>query len=210
GGNRSPLGDQESISGDAERGVMVEAPPSSALIVSEPEFLFELLIIALDAPAQLGEIDQAFEGDVSCQRRAPIFGRLVRALGPLDQQPFFTLPLAAMGGAHAQTRKARRQSLGGGLAPADRAPGALGQAQGEVLDRDGPVLGVPAGARRPAAPRPPTPRGERGPGAAPPPGGRSSAAGHGPTTASAAAAPCRAPTPWCSTKCRRHTSVPGC
>src|SRR4029450_2379060 len=48
----------------------------------------------------------------------------------------------------AQTRKARRQSLGGAFAPADRAPGALGQAQGEGLDRDGPVLGVPAGARR--------------------------------------------------------------
>src|SRR4030095_4098480 len=198
GGNRSPLGDQESISGDAERGVMVEAPPSSALIVSEPEFLFELLIIALDAPAQLGEIDQAFEGDVSCQRREPIFGRLVRALGPLDQQPFFTLPLAAMGGAHAQTRKARRQSLGGAFAPADRAPGALGQAQGEVLDRDGPVLGVPAGARR---------RGGTARAHAP---RRACAPVHGPTTASAAAAPCRAPTPWCSTKCRRHTSVPGC
>ena len=108
---------------------MVEASPSPPFVVPKPEFLLEFLIIALDAPAQLGEIDQALEGDVRWKRRKPILGRLFRAFGPLDQQPFLIVPLAAMGGAYAHTSKARRQPLGSALAPADRAPGALGQAE---------------------------------------------------------------------------------
>jgi hypothetical protein len=56
GGNRLPLGDQESIGRDAQRGVVVEAPPSSSFEMPEPHFLFELLIIALDSPTQLRQI----------------------------------------------------------------------------------------------------------------------------------------------------------
>ena len=36
----------------------MEAAPSAALVVAKTEFLLEVLIIALDAPAQLGEADQ--------------------------------------------------------------------------------------------------------------------------------------------------------
>lgn len=81
-GNRSPLGDQESVSGDAERGVMMEAAPSPTFIMSEPEFLLELLVIAIDVPAQLGKVDEALERDVFRQRREPILGRLRRIFGP--------------------------------------------------------------------------------------------------------------------------------
>jgi len=35
----------------------MKAAPTTAFIVSETEFLLEVLIVALDAPAQLGEID---------------------------------------------------------------------------------------------------------------------------------------------------------
>jgi hypothetical protein len=42
-GNRRLLGDQESISGDAQRGVMMEAAPSAPLVVAETDFLLELL-----------------------------------------------------------------------------------------------------------------------------------------------------------------------
>src|SRR5450759_493493 len=55
GGNRLPLGDQESVGRDAESSVMMEASPSAPFIMPEPEFLLEFLVIALDAPAQLGE-----------------------------------------------------------------------------------------------------------------------------------------------------------
>ena len=42
---------------DAKRGVMVEAAPAAALEVPEPEFLLELLVVAFDAPPELGEFD---------------------------------------------------------------------------------------------------------------------------------------------------------
>ena len=54
GGNRLPLGDQESVGRDAQRGVVVEATPTSPFEMPEPDLLFEILIVALDAPAQLG------------------------------------------------------------------------------------------------------------------------------------------------------------
>jgi hypothetical protein len=38
--------------------VVVEASPSSTFEMSKPELLLEFQIVALDAPAQLGEIDQ--------------------------------------------------------------------------------------------------------------------------------------------------------
>ena len=102
----------------------------------EPDLLLELLIVALDAPAQLGEVDQPAEGDVFGKGREPVFGRLVLALGPLDQQPFFRPALGelviAMRGANAHAGKARGQPLGRAFAPVDRAPSALGQAEREL------------------------------------------------------------------------------
>src|SRR6202161_4367876 len=102
--------------------MVVEASPSAAFVMSPPEFLLEFLIVALDAPAQLGQIDQAFECDVRGQRGEPVFGWFLLALGPFDQEPFFGMRPAAMGGAHAPTCKSRGQPLRRAVAPADRAP----------------------------------------------------------------------------------------
>src|SRR5262252_11073359 len=66
---------------------MMEASPSAPLEVAEPNLLLEFLIVALDAPAQLGKIDEAPKADARRQRREPIFGRLGFAPRPLDQQP---------------------------------------------------------------------------------------------------------------------------
>jgi len=44
--------------------VVVKATPSASFKVSEPDLLLELLIIALDAPAQFGSIYQIAERDV--------------------------------------------------------------------------------------------------------------------------------------------------
>ena len=41
--------------------MMVEARPSAPLVVPEPDFLLELLVIALDPPAHFCEIDQSAE-----------------------------------------------------------------------------------------------------------------------------------------------------
>jgi hypothetical protein len=66
---------------------MVEATPSTPFEVAEPNLLLEFLIIALDAPAQFGDVDETAQGDVLWQGRKPVFSRLVLALRPLDQQP---------------------------------------------------------------------------------------------------------------------------
>jgi hypothetical protein len=81
-GNRLPLGDQESTSRDAERGVMMEAAPTSSLEMPKPDLLLELLIITLDAPAHFSKIDQTGEADVLRQRRKPILRRLVLGVAP--------------------------------------------------------------------------------------------------------------------------------
>ena len=50
GGNRLPLGDQKGVSGDTQRGVVVEAPPSPSFVMSDADFLLEVQIVALDPP----------------------------------------------------------------------------------------------------------------------------------------------------------------
>src|SRR3954471_17893132 len=67
---------------------MMEAAPAASLVMSEAQFLFQLLIIALDPPAQFGQIDQAIKGHVRRDGGQPILGGLGLTLGPFDQQPF--------------------------------------------------------------------------------------------------------------------------
>ena len=67
----------------------MEAAPASPFEMPESHLLLELLIVALDAPAQLGQIDQAVAGDLFRQRREPVFDRFFIALWPLDEEPFF-------------------------------------------------------------------------------------------------------------------------
>jgi hypothetical protein len=50
---------QESVGGDAQAGVVVEAAPAPSFIVPQPHFLLEDLVVALDAPAHLGFKHQA-------------------------------------------------------------------------------------------------------------------------------------------------------
>jgi len=58
GGNRFSLGDQKSVGGNAQCCVMVEATPASPLEVAKANFLFEFVVVALNAPAQLDDIDE--------------------------------------------------------------------------------------------------------------------------------------------------------
>ena len=90
--------------------MVVEAAPPAPFIITKPEFLLEFLIIALDPPAQFGQIDQPIEGDILGQGGKPILGRLGFVFRPLDQQPLFGARLAqlgvAMGGPHPLAGKA--------------------------------------------------------------------------------------------------------
>src|SRR6266852_8387424 len=118
---------------------MMEAAPPAAFEVPKPDFLLEFLIVPLDAPAQLGKVDELAEADVGWQRRQPILGRLGFALGPLDQQPLLRQQFRhqlAMPDPNAHAGKARRQPLGRTLPPPDRAPGMLGQIKRQTFGRD--------------------------------------------------------------------------
>ena len=44
--------------------MMMEPAPTSPFEVAKPDLLLEILIVALDAPAQLGLIDQVGKADV--------------------------------------------------------------------------------------------------------------------------------------------------
>src|SRR3982751_2220846 len=105
---------------------MVETAPAAALVVPEPQFLLELLVIAFDAPPELGEFDQAHEADVLRQGREPVLGGLLLAFRPLDQEPFlrarFAQPVVAMSGAHAHPCEARGEPIGDARAPTDLGP----------------------------------------------------------------------------------------
>jgi len=74
GGNRLRFGDQETVGGDAHGGVMVKAEPSASFEMPEADLLLELLIVALDAPAQLGGVDKTAERDgFSARSKASIW-----------------------------------------------------------------------------------------------------------------------------------------
>src|SRR5260221_12754011 len=129
-GNRLPLGDQESVGCDAQRGVVVEAAPSTALEVAEPDLLLEFLIVTFDTPPQLCEVDQALQSDALRKGREPVFCRRALAVGPLDQQPFFRPGLAAFDvvarNANTHASKARGQTFGRAFAPFNPVPSPLG------------------------------------------------------------------------------------
>src|SRR4051812_28599745 len=109
---------------------MMEAAPAASLVVSKAQFLFQLLIVALDPPTQFGQIDQAIEGHVRRDGGQPILGGFGIALGPFDQQPFLpprlSPPLVAMGGPNPDSGKTRGQRSRASLTPGNRLPAGLG------------------------------------------------------------------------------------
>ena len=81
------LTDQVAVGGDTECGVMMKPAPTAAFVLSQPELLLELLIVALDAPTPLGRGHQGLERGVGRQVGQPIFAGLRVAARPFDQQP---------------------------------------------------------------------------------------------------------------------------
>jgi FAD dependent oxidoreductase len=62
--------------------------PASPLETGEAEFAFQFLVVALDAPAQFGRVEENGDGRVFGQRRKPASCRLFFAPGPFDEEPF--------------------------------------------------------------------------------------------------------------------------
>src|SRR4051812_22412227 len=138
---------------------MMETAPAASLVVPQAEFLFQLLVIALYAPTQFRQVDQAIKGHVRRDGGKPVFGGLRVALGPFDQQPFFITrlgpPLVTLRRPHPNPGKARGQWSCGSLAPENHLPAGRGQVERERLDADRTVLAVAAHElRRTTATRP--------------------------------------------------------
>ncbi len=70
-----PLRQQEAVGGDAESGVVMKAAPATALVLSQPQVLLEILVVALDSPAHLGLVDHALQRRVLGQRGQPVLQR---------------------------------------------------------------------------------------------------------------------------------------
>src|SRR5580693_4009566 len=125
-GDGASFGAQKAVGGNTEGGMVVEAAPPAPFIITKPELLLQLLIIALDPPSQLCDINQTFEGDILWQSGKPILGRLGFFWRPLDQQPLFGARLGQQGIAmcrpHPLPRKARREPVCSALAPRDCLP----------------------------------------------------------------------------------------
>src|SRR6185436_10103655 len=99
---------------------MMQAAPPSPFVVTETDLLLELLIVALDAPAQLGQVDQLVDCDVLPACREPVFGRLRLVAGPLDEEPFLGMTVGrqmAMRNMNPHAREARGQHVARALAP---------------------------------------------------------------------------------------------
>src|ERR1700731_996851 len=138
---------------------MVEAAPSSPLVMSEPDLLLEVLVVPFDAPAQLGEIDQLGERDVFRQGREPVLRRLLLVLGPFDQEPFLgaglLAPFVTVCWAYAHSGIARGEPVGRTFAPGDGFPGRLRQAERQGLGLDRLVFAIAPQAAGRAAPSTP-------------------------------------------------------
>jgi len=67
---------------------MMEAAPASPFEMGEAEFAFEFLVVALDAPARFGRIDENVDGYVFGQGRKLVLRRLFFAFWPFDAKPF--------------------------------------------------------------------------------------------------------------------------
>src|SRR3954464_11657330 len=106
--------------------MMMEAAPAAAFVVAEADLLLEFLVIPLDHPPCLGDVDQLLQREARRQVGQPVLARLLSVLGPLDQQPLLRPGLGTLGvavrRADSQGGKERAEPGLAALAPGDGAP----------------------------------------------------------------------------------------
>jgi hypothetical protein len=124
--------------------VIVEASPAAALVMPKTDFLLQVLIVALDAPAHRCEIDEAAVRHLPVDGCKPILGGLGLAFRPLDEQRLFAKTGFApkQRSVHAHTGEARLQLLVRAFPPGDVAPSVLGQAERQGFDADASRLRI--------------------------------------------------------------------
>ena len=78
---------QESVGGNAQGRMMIESTSASAFIMTEAEFLFEFLVVTLNAPAHMRLCHQIAQGGVLWQAREVVLEWIGITDGPFDQKP---------------------------------------------------------------------------------------------------------------------------
>ena len=126
--------------------MMVEPPPAAPLVVSQPKVLLQILIVALDAPALIGDADQLVDGRVFGQRGQDVLARRGLVCRPLDKQPLLgtqaCLARIAACMAHPYGREAASQGFVGALLHAGFAREQAQRGMGKLLGYQLPVLGL--------------------------------------------------------------------
>ena len=64
--------------------MVVETAPTAALIMADTDFLFQIKVIALNTPAQFGDVHQLRERDILRQSGEPILRWFRLAFRPFD------------------------------------------------------------------------------------------------------------------------------
>src|SRR5208283_962664 len=135
--------------------VAVKPTPTSTSVMRQSDLAFQLLVIAFDAPAQFGLVDEILQRRVLRQGRKPIFRRLSFFIRPLNNEPFQRMwfgPIAiTRGWAQTHSGKARGERRVRTFAPGEAAPCFFLQAQRQLLDRDGLMFKITVQTRRLAA-----------------------------------------------------------
>ena len=89
---------------------MMEAAPSSALEVVEPELTLEVLVVALDAPSHFRNSDKGHYARRGGQVLEPVLRGSILAIRPFDEQPLLLPGRSAsnvvMRGSNSDRRKA--------------------------------------------------------------------------------------------------------
>ncbi len=119
---------------------MMKASPTSPFIATKPQFLFQVLIVPLDAPTHMHLSHQVVQRDVVRQRRQVIFERIGVAHRPFDQQPLLGVQAGfayvSPGVAHPDGSKAPAERFVGSRAPTDGLEGTGRQRMRQVLDHN--------------------------------------------------------------------------
>lgn len=118
----------------------MKASPTAPLEVPQAEFLLEVLIVALDTPAQLG---QTYQFAQRCGRRQvaqEVLCRFRFLAGPFDEKPLLRTRFCALAipvrTTHSDSGKTSAQRRVAAFPPTDCAVLLLGQLQGQSLGAD--------------------------------------------------------------------------
>ena len=124
---------------------VMESSPASSFEMGEAEFALEFLIVAFDAPAQFGGIDEDFVRSILGQGREPVLGVGSRSssghsISSHSSGCGAVSLRVSRGGPYPHGGEARGQGLVGAPTPGHVSPGFFRQRRRQRLGRDRPMI----------------------------------------------------------------------